>query len=114
MLRGSSTALVDATDDPCRATDAFLQAVARLGSDAVAMYSEKTPDGLELFVRIHGPLFLFGPLFAQQWGEFFERFLENGNARPAQKQPPLSLPLWLDRTAMLRQWFAPRFRGNLD
>ncbi len=117
LLRGTSTALVDATDDPSQATDAFLQAVARLGSDAVAMYSEETPDGLELFVRLHGPLFLLGPLLANQWAEFFERFLENGNARPAgpaPKQPRLPLPLRPDRAAMLRHWFAHRFRGSLD
>lgn len=117
LLRVSNTALVDATDDPSLATDAFLQAITRLGSNAVAMYSEKTPDGLELFVRLHGPLFLLGPLVAHQWAEFFELFLENGNTRPsgrALKQPHLPLPLWLDRAAMLRQWFAYRFRGSLD
>ena len=117
LLRGSSTALVDATDDPSLATDAFLQAVARLGSDSVAMYSEETPDGLELFVRLHGPLFILGPLFAHQWAEFFERFLENENtwaAGPVPKQPRLPLPLWLDRAAMLRQWFTHRFPDSLD
>ena len=117
LLRVSSTVLVDATDDPSQATDAFLQAIARLGSHAVAMYSEETPDGLELFVRLHGPLFILGPLFAHQWAEFFELFLENENARPAGpalEQPRLPPPLWLDREAMLRQWFAYRFRGSLD
>ncbi|MBN1394890.1 MAG: hypothetical protein JW959_07695 [Pirellulales bacterium] len=117
LLRTAETAIVDAGDDPCRASDAFLQAVARLGAEAVAVYSEATHEGLESFVRQHGSLFILGPLFARQWADFFQRFLEREGVRPtasAPRQAGLPLPLRLDRAAMFRRWFARRCRGNLE
>jgi hypothetical protein len=73
LLRQARMALVDATEDPSQATDAFLQAIAALGVDAVAMYTEIMHDGLEVFVRSQGSLFFLGPLFDTDWASFFER-----------------------------------------
>jgi hypothetical protein len=94
LLRGADMAMVDATDDPSQATDAFLQAVARLGTAAVAMYSEVMHDGLELFVRVRGSLFLLGPLSGLQWEEYFQRSLHlegilPGSALRASERPPV-------------------------
>ena len=75
LLRRSDAALIDATQDPSQATDAFLQAVARLGADAVMMYAKTADKHLELFVRLRGALFLLGPLFDQDWEEAFEYLL---------------------------------------
>jgi hypothetical protein len=83
LLRSASVTIVDATEDPSQATDAFLQAVARLGATAVAMYSEAMHDGLELFVRVRGSLYLLGPLSNEQWEEFFERPLRTKGIAPA-------------------------------
>jgi hypothetical protein len=73
-LLHACAAVLDATCDPFLAADAYLQATSRLGSDAVAVYSDKAHEDLELFVRLHRSLFLLGPLSAEQWTEFFERF----------------------------------------
>jgi hypothetical protein len=75
LLRHSGAAVADATEDPAQATDAFLQAVTRLGRSAVAMYTEVMHDDLELFVRMQGSLFLLGPLYEEQWEELFERLM---------------------------------------
>jgi hypothetical protein len=77
-LRNAAVALLDATEDPAQATDAFSQAVARLGAHSVAVYTETMHEWLELFVRIRGALLLFGPLDNTQWEELFERMLRSG------------------------------------
>jgi hypothetical protein len=74
LLRHAGAALVDATDDPSQAADALLQAVTRLGANAAAVYSERMHDGLELFVRVRGSMFLLGPLLDDEWDGFFERW----------------------------------------
>lgn len=106
LLRGAGAALVDATEDPARAADAFLQAEARLGSEAVAVYSEAAHEDLELFVRLHGPLYLLGPLFARQWSELFERLLHGVRRRSGacvDNHPCLPPSLWFERAARLRR-----------
>jgi hypothetical protein len=67
LLHRAESTIVDATEDPCKATDAFLQSVARLGAGAVTMYTECGCNDLELFVRMRGSLFLLGPLFEEEW-----------------------------------------------
>jgi hypothetical protein len=76
-LDKAAVALLDATEDPCQATDAFSQAVSRLGVQAVAVYTETMHEWLELFVRIRGALLLFGPLSTRQWEELFDRMLRS-------------------------------------
>ena len=75
LLRRSDAVLIDATRDPSRATDAFLQAVTCLGAGAVMMYTETADEYLELFVRMRSSLFLLGPLFDQDWDEALEYLL---------------------------------------
>lgn len=72
LLRRAESVIVDATEDSARAAEAFLQAVARLGSGSVAVYTDAQDEGLELFVRVRGSLFVLGPFFEGQWEEFFE------------------------------------------
>jgi hypothetical protein len=71
-LHSAELAVIDATDDPAQASDAFLQAVGVLKPHAVAVYTEKTHDGLELLVRSLGAPLLLGPMIAEEWDEFFE------------------------------------------
>jgi hypothetical protein len=75
MSRRSGAVVIDATADSSRAVDAFLQAVACLGPEAVMMYTEKTDAYLELFVRMRGSLLLLGPLFDHEWDEVFQSLL---------------------------------------
>ncbi len=72
-LRNASLALLDASEDPDRAAKTFGVAVARLGGYSVAVYTEVMRRWLELFVRAHGAVLLFGPLEVGQWEDFFEQ-----------------------------------------
>ena len=117
LLRYAGASLVDATEDPAQATDAFLQAVARLGARAVTMYSETMHEGLELFARMQGSLFLAGPLFDEQWEDLFERLLRARAPMrdwPAPvRQRPLLLHL-LDRASRRSGRFSNHFRSGFD
>jgi hypothetical protein len=74
-------AVVDATDDPAQACDAFSQAAGQLGAGATGMYSEHMPDGLEVFVRSRGALMLLGPLGEVEWDGFFDGALHGRRGR---------------------------------
>ena len=87
LLSHARATVVDATKDPAQATDAFLQAVARLGAAAVTMYTEAAHDDLELFVRMRGSQFLLGPLLDQQWEEVLERLLRAKRPLPVVRVP---------------------------
>jgi hypothetical protein len=76
LLRGASTALIDATDDHAQAIDAYLQATAQLGAGAVMVYTEVMHDSLELFVRGRGSVMLLGPSFDGHYMKFLERLPE--------------------------------------
>ena len=106
--------MVDATEDPAQATDAFLQAVARLGAAAVTMYTEAAHDDLELFVRMRGSMFLLGPLLDQQWEEVFECLLRAKRPLPVVRAPAsqrLSLVHSLHRSERRKQ-YVNRLQGN--
>ena len=90
LLRSADAAMVDATQDSSQAVDAFLQAVARLGAGAVALYTETTHHGLEVFARLRGSLFLLGPLFDDQWEDVFQRLLCMQRALPAWRNPAMA------------------------
>jgi hypothetical protein len=82
LLRHAAV-VIDATEQPGMAREAFLLAVGRLGANAVVMYTERMhDDALELFVRERGSLFILGPLLAEQWEEYFERLLRRKVAVP--------------------------------
>lgn len=70
--RRAALAVIDASSDPAQGTDAFLQSVSVLTSDAVAVYTEKMHDGLELLVRTFGAPFLLGPMDMREWEEYLE------------------------------------------
>ena len=70
--RRAALAIIDASLDPAQGTDAFLQSVSMLTSDAVAVYTEKMHDGLELLVRTFGAPLLLGPMSTEEWEDFLE------------------------------------------
>jgi hypothetical protein len=70
--RRAALAIIDASSDPAQGTDAFLQSVSTLTSEAVAVYTEKMHDGLELLVRSFGAPLLLGPMSMGEWEEFLE------------------------------------------
>jgi hypothetical protein len=116
LLRYAGTALVDATEDPARAREAFLRAVARLGTGAVAMYTETMHDSLELFVRVRGALFLLGPLGDEQWEEYFRRTLRTKKASPVAPLPARQRPRFspaVDYGERQRAMVMNRFRAGL-
>jgi hypothetical protein len=116
LLCQTAAAVVDATEDPGQATDAFLQAVARLGAAAVTMYSEATHDDLELFVRLRGSLFLLGPVFDEQWEGVFQHLLRAGLRRAAPPSAPQRLEAMraYRRIHRRRQRYVNRLREGLD
>ncbi|MFW6125239.1 MAG: hypothetical protein ACOC46_03755 [Pirellulales bacterium] len=69
-VKGAAAVVVDATGDHAQAADALLQAVARRGAKAVAVYTERLEEGFELFVRRQGALLLVGPLSDACWEGF--------------------------------------------
>jgi hypothetical protein len=71
-VRRAALAVIDASEDPAQATDAFLQSVGVLKSDAVAVYTEKVHDGLEMLVRMLGAPLLLGPMSMEEWEEFLD------------------------------------------
>jgi hypothetical protein len=116
LLRRAGAAMVDATYKPAQASSAFLQAVDRLGPDAVTMYSETMHEGLELFARTRGSLFFFGPLAEEQWDDLFDRLLSTRRRLAIQSLGPhRPLPAhWLDRSNRRRSRFINRFCASLD
>jgi hypothetical protein len=115
LLQPSGAVLVDATEDPSQATDAFLQAVARLGAAAVAMYTDMMHDDLELFVRVRGSQFILGPLLGEQWDDFFERFLGANRTVPASRGQAPQRSAHSDSRehgGRRRELFINRFRAN--
>jgi len=71
-LRRAALAVIDASEDPAQASDAFLQSVSVLRADSVAVYAERTHEGLELLVRMLGAPLLLGPMGMEEWEEFLE------------------------------------------
>jgi hypothetical protein len=117
LLRYAGMVVVDATENPARAREVFLRAVSRLGANAVVMYTETMHDSLEVFVRLRGSLFLLGPLFDEQWEEYFARWLRTEHVAPvapitARQRPRFARSL--DRAERQRAWLINRFRGDLN
>jgi hypothetical protein len=72
-LRRAELAVIDATEDPAQASDAFLQAVGILGAEAVAVYTERMHDDLELLVRMMRAPLLLGPMSMEEWEEYLDQ-----------------------------------------
>jgi hypothetical protein len=117
LLRDVGIVLIDATEDPSQATDAFLQAVTQLGANAVTMYTERMHDDLEMFVRTHGSLFVLGPLFEQQWDELIEQLLRAKGRQSAARvlgQQRRHTVGSNGHKGRLRERLVNRFRASLD
>ncbi|MCK4623767.1 MAG: hypothetical protein KAV00_00515 [Phycisphaerae bacterium] len=71
-LSEASAVIVDITEHPDTAMDVFQYAVGRPESGELAVYTERSHEGLEIFVRSRGVLLLLGPLNPAEWGAFFE------------------------------------------
>lgn len=81
------------------------------------MYAETTQNALEVFVRMRGSLFLLGPLFDEQWEEYF------AHPRPARQRAPLApipvrqrlrLASLLDGRARQQAWWSTCVRAGLN
>jgi hypothetical protein len=72
-MRRADTVIVDASEDEALASDAFLQAILVMGSGATAVYTERTAEEMERFVRRFGAPFLLGPMSLAEWEAYFQR-----------------------------------------
>jgi hypothetical protein len=72
-MRRASTVIVDASDDPALASDAFLQAILVMGPNATAMYAERSEEEVERLVRCCGAPFFLGPMNFSEWEAYFQR-----------------------------------------
>ncbi len=64
-------ALVDATEDPARASDAYVRIHEISGSESIAVYTEVVHAGMEILVRKLGLALLLGPMSVSEWDDFF-------------------------------------------
>jgi hypothetical protein len=71
-FRQASVSIIDATENPGRAMDAFLRATVELEAVSIIVYTESMHEGLELFVRSRGAMLLLGPMPDAQWKELFD------------------------------------------
>lgn len=85
--------LVDATDDPSQASDAYFQIFNALGPESMAVYTEIVHDGLEILVRRLGVTLLLGPMSVSEWDDFFtHKFPRTIPLPSAQGTSPSSSP----------------------
>lgn len=70
-MNKAECAVIDATSKPAEAMDVLQLAIPLTGRDRLAVYTERTHDGLELFVRVRGVKFLIGPMSETEWEGVF-------------------------------------------
>lgn len=84
--------LVDATEDPAQASDAYFQIYKILGPESMSVYTEIIHDGLEVLVRRLGVILLLGPMSVYEWDDFFlhkfPRTIPLSVAQSAAQSPP--------------------------
>ena len=73
--------VVDATDDPTVAIEAFREVAASLRAERVVVYTERMHPGLELVVRERGSLLLLGPLEDRAWRALFGKMCDVATSR---------------------------------
>ena len=66
-LGSAAVAIVDATDKPGAAAATLERLLKRIAPSRIAVYTERTHAGLEVFVRVRGPILLLGPMGADDW-----------------------------------------------
>jgi hypothetical protein len=71
QIRNADFVLIDATDDPALASDAFFQIYKTLGPRAMTMYTDIVHEGLEMLVRRLGVTMLLGPMSVLEWDDLF-------------------------------------------
>jgi hypothetical protein len=64
--------LIDATEDPAQASDAYFQILKALGPDSMSVYTNIVHEGLELLVRRLGVTLLLGPMDFLEWDDYFQ------------------------------------------
>jgi len=69
----AAAVIVDATSAPGAAADAVERVLARIGPGPLAVYTERPHEGLELFVRVRGAMFLLGPMERSEWEAIFQQ-----------------------------------------
>ncbi len=79
VLGDAAVALLDGTKNPRLTAVAFSQAADQLGAHCVAVYTEKTCEWLELYVRMRESMLLLGPMDAMKWRTLFETMLRSGS-----------------------------------
>jgi len=93
VLQRADIAIVDATEDPARAMEAFVRATVASESISVAVYSETMHSGLELFVRSRGSLLLWGPMRDEPWQDLFDAMASSmGQARSKRQSKDTARP----------------------
>lgn len=70
-MNTAECAIIDATTNPGKAMDVLQRALPMVGRDRLAVYTEYTHDGLELFVRVRGVPLLLGPMSEAEWEGVF-------------------------------------------
>jgi hypothetical protein len=71
QIRGVDFVLLDATDDPAQASDAYFQIYKALGPHSMSVYTDIVHEGLEMLVRRLGVTMLLGPMSVTEWDAFF-------------------------------------------
>lgn len=66
-LADAVVAIVDATDYPGQAVATLEHCLTRLPHERVAVYTERTHQGLEVFTRVRGVQLLLGPMSQAEW-----------------------------------------------
>lgn len=79
-LKEAAAAIIDATERPDAAAN-MLEQIGKTARSRVVVYTEFPHEGLELFVRVRGVMFLLGPMEPEHWESFFERIESAGSAR---------------------------------
>ena len=89
-LTEASAVIIDATEHPDRAMDVLQHALLRVERNRLAVYTERTHEGLEIFVRVRGVPLLLGPMSQVEWEGFF-RLLSPSDAvhKHAPRRPVL-------------------------
>jgi hypothetical protein len=71
QIQRADFVLVDATEDPAQASDAYLQIHKVLGPDSMSVYTNVVHEGLEILVRRLGVTLLLGPMSIAEWDDLF-------------------------------------------
>ena len=93
QIRCVDFVLIDATEDPAQASDAYFQIYKTLGPESMSVYTDIIHEGLEMLVRRLGVTLLLGPMSVFEWDNFFShkfpRTIPLSSVQGATQSPPL-------------------------